>query len=750
MADTKETSYSKESDDSAERSRVHKEFNGRYRLAKKHWADWRKENRDLYDFIAGRQWDPVDEDQLNQEGRPVVTFNVAGKYIDAVTGLQINNRQEIRYFPRTNGAAKKNELMTGAVEWCRDVSNMVDEETDAFYDLALTGMGWMECYLDKDLDPEGVAAGKRVDNMEMLPDPVARQRNLEDAKFVIRERMVDHAEYEEIFGEYADQSEDDANPTEELDDSMIDEDTGISVIPSPHDYGDSSGNNGERQVSGKCPIQDYQFWVKETRYVVTHPEMGQSELTVEELKEAKPALDQALAAGQPIKVKKVRKKIYYRGWFSKGRMGPYGLSPYQGGFTYHAITGKRDRNKQCFYGLGRAMTDSQKWTNKFFSTILYSLMVNAKGGIMAEENAFKDSRKAESEWANPNSITWLKGGAISGDRPKIMPKPQSPYPEGMDRLMQFTMNAMPETVGLNAELLGLADREQSGVLETQRKQSAMAVVAWAFDAMRRYYRSIGRQMADYVVKYMPEGMIVKITGGDSAQYIPLMKQDIENISFDVIVDEAPTSTNMRERVWAVLEKMVPEMIAAGLPIPKEVLDYTPIPTDLAEAWKKTMEPSPEQQKQKQAEIEGLMLDNAVKKATAEKNAAAAEKDRADARQILTEINAPEANGTSEAMVKAQADVSIAKMKAAVDAQIEQLKADRKAQTEILIAKLKLDTQKEIETLKGVIDLKIGKMNAEAGIVQNTQNNASQERQAQLGNASKEKIAKSKPKPATKK
>jgi hypothetical protein len=69
-------------------------------------------------------------------------------------------------------------------------------------------MGWIECYLDRDIDPDGIVAGRRVDPLEMLPDPNARQRNLSDARFVIRERMMDHDEYEELFGEYAKDIED--------------------------------------------------------------------------------------------------------------------------------------------------------------------------------------------------------------------------------------------------------------------------------------------------------------------------------------------------------------------------------------------------------------------------------------------------------------------------------------------------------------------------------------------------------------
>jgi hypothetical protein len=759
--DSKKTS----SDDSEERARVKREFVFRFKQAKKHWADWRTEARDLYDFIAGRQWDDEDAAQLREEMRPVVTFNVAGKYMDAVTGLQINNRQDIRYFPRENGDAKVNELMTGAVSWCRDQSNMIDEETDAFYDSVLTGLGWMEGYLDKDLEPDGIAAGRRVDNMEMLPDPSARQRNLEDAKYVIRERLVDHEEYREIFGEYADDYTDDGIAVEELG-NEIDEDTGIQIIPSPHDYGDTEGSgSGERLSKGKCPVQDYQFWRRELRYVIAHPAMGSQELTKSEYEAQKGNLDKLLEAGEQVQVKKITKKVFYRAWFSKGKMGPYGESPYQGGFTYHAITGKRDRNKQCWYGLGRAMTDAQRWTNKFFSTILYCLMVGAKGGIMAEEDSFKDARKAESEWANPNAITWMKRGALSGvNGAKVQPKPKAEYPEGLDRLMEFTMNALPQTSGLNMEILGLADRVQAGVIEAQRKQSAMAIIAWAFDAMRRYYRSMGRQMARYVIDYMPEGIIVKINGKDQAQYVPLVK-DALGATFDVIVDEAPTSTNMRERVWAVIETLVPQLLQAGLTVPKEVLDYSPLPPDLAQKWKEALNPPPEAEMQKQLTMAGLKADVDVKTAKAAK-------DQADARKTLAEINAPEANGQSDAMVKANADVSIAKMKAEIDAHLEELKANKKAETEILIAKLKLDSEREIANLKMQIDLALGEKQIaaqeRAGIRDNAvalKTNAegieSKERQAKeankvaltsakMGNQTKEKIAKSKPKPAAKK
>lgn len=95
--------------------------------------------------------------------------------------------------------------------------------------------------------------------------------------------------------------------------------------------------------------------------------------------------------------------------------------------------------------------------------------------------------------------------------------------------------------------------------------------------------------------------------------------------------------------------------------------------------------------------------------------AKAQRDSADARRTLSEINAPEANAQSDAMVKAQADITIAKMEAAVEAHLEELRANKKAETEVLIARMKLASAAQIAQLEGIIDLKIGAMQADSAV-----------------------------------
>ena len=663
---------------------VLEEFNARFKLSKQHHADWRSEARSLYDMIAGKQWDRDDEAMMREQGRPVVTFNLASKYVDAIVGLQINNRQDIKFLPRELGDAKANELLTGAVQWGRDLTDVGDDETDAFMDCVLTGYGWMQGYLDRDILAEGVPTGQRVDPLEMFPDPSARKRNLTDGKYCIRVKFVDKDEYEEITG--ATVSDDTG-----LAELVAEEDDVLTVIEDPQDYR-SPGSADTRRRSRK-PVAEYEFWRRETQMAVQAKDYGQTLMELTEWKIYEPLLKRARAEYTATPVKK---RVYYRARICNGAVHELKRSPYQDGFTYHAITGKRDRNAGTFYGLGRNLVDPQKWVNKFFSTILYALMVGAKGGIMAEENTFADPRKAEAEWANPASITWVKEGALV--KGKIQDKPIAKYPEGLERLMTFSMNAIPNVSGLNTELLGLADRVQAGVVEAQRKQSAMAIISWAFDAMRRYYRSMGRQMAYYISEYMTEGTLVLINGESGRQYVPLVKSQLAK-TFDVVVDEAPTSVNMKERVWAVLETLIPQALQAGLRIPQEILDYSPLPTDLVEKWKEALKPDPEQQ-----QIGAETVKQTLEKLVAEvaKTKAGAQLDQAKAAEIIAELQRP----GEDPAAKEKMDLFKAQVEAKVEMQIAEFKSNREAETKLMIAEMNVKSAERIAEMNAIIDAKL--------------------------------------------
>lgn len=622
-----------------DREEVLREFKVRMKESEKHGDKWRTEAKELYDLQAGKQWSEADKEALRERyggAYPDTTFNLFNKYIDAVTGLQINNRQEIRYYPRKPGDSGVDEYSTGVAKWNRDQSEAEDEETDAFGDVFLTGMAWIEHELLDEQDPESPYIGQeRRDPLKMRWDPRARRRNLVDRRYQIYLQDMSSEEYEEFFGEEAENLEGAA--------SWMPEDSSPQRVTIPNDYG--TGTLGVEQPPA-IYVADYQFCrLRDSWNVVAQfPEGELSQtFTKAEWRVTKKDLQ---AAGISFKAERVQIRVHYRARICGDEIKKLHELPC--GFTYEAITGKRDRNSNTWYGMGRVIRDPQMWVNKFFASILYTISVNAKGGLMAEEDAFEDQSKAESSWANPAAITWVAPGALANG--KVQPKPPAQYPQGMDRLMEFTLSLLPLTSGMNPELMGLADREQPGVLEAQRKQSAMSIIAWVFDAMRRYYKRSGTLLLSMIREYLSEGQLVRITGKEGARYVPLIKNKLV-AKYDVIVDEAPTSVNMRERVWVILNQIIPMALQAGIPVPPDVLDYAPLPQDLAQKWKKRLEPTPQQQQDQQQQQQ-----TAQRAADAQiaKDESAAQLNIAKVQQIGVESNLkPQSTAISDALTQAQ-------------------------------------------------------------------------------------------------
>jgi hypothetical protein len=79
-------------------------------------------------------------------------------------------------------------------------------------------------------------------------------------------------------------------------------------------------------------------------------------------------------------------------------------------------------------------------------------------------------------------------------------------------------------------------------------------------------------------------------------YIQLVKQP-DVLKYDIIVDESTQSRDVRERHFQALMQVVPMALQAGVPIPKEVIDYAPLPETLRAKWKEKLLEAESQPKQ---------------------------------------------------------------------------------------------------------------------------------------------------------
>jgi hypothetical protein len=250
---------------------------------------------------------------------------------------------------------------------------------------------------------------------------------------------------------------------------------------------------------------------------------------------------------------------------------------------WECITGFNDKIKKQFYGVVRPMKDPQRWSNKYFSQVMYLLNSKAKGGILAERGAFDDDRQAEESWAKSDTITWLKSGSLSGPNAKVTSKPESQFPAGFWTLFQETKEAINDVTGLSAEFIGTREVDQAGVLEYQRKQSSLNLLAPLFNSLRRYRKRQGRIMLYLIQNFLSDGRLIRIVGQDKAQYVPLTRDKVANAEYDIIVDDAPTSPNEKERTWQILMQLMP-IVKDQVPpdMMLQLMKYSPLPASLVD------------------------------------------------------------------------------------------------------------------------------------------------------------------------
>lgn len=590
-ADVATNAYSSDADGDATVLKGNDEIASRawknWRATRNHLSKWRKEAAECYDMVAGRQWSTEDEAALKEQLRPVVTFNRTDVVVNSVSGYEINNRQEVAYQPRGVEDTGAVQVMSAAADWVRDSCDAEDEESDSFFDSLVCGLGTIEHRMDYDSDPDGMMCVDRVDPLEMGYDPAAVKRNLLDRRWDIRGKWWDIDVAKTTWPKFMfNVSINVPGDTDDLDEKEpIDREAARR-------YEDTGIGDQEDRRRGKIFILEF-TWFDREEYVTALNLKG-------ELEDITPKAFAKLTAKMerlglpPMKGVTRTRKVFKRAFV----YGPDTINkddldaPCREGFHYQFITGKRDRNKNVWYGLVRPMMDPQRWANKFFSQTMHMINANAKGGVVSEEGAMADDAvEVERKIAKPGWHIVMRQGKLEAI--KFVPPPQ--IPSNTFDLMQFAISSGRDVTGVNVELLGLADREQPGVLEHSRKQSAMAILSPFFNSMRHYRKQSGRLTLWFIREHMSDGRLIRIVGPQGEEYVPLTKQP-GFIKYDVVVDQSPTSPNGKELIFAILTQIIPMLVKGGAPVPPEVFDYVPnLPAKLAQQLKKAIQPSPEAQ-----------------------------------------------------------------------------------------------------------------------------------------------------------
>jgi len=586
--------------------------------ADQHWSTWAEEAREDYDMVAGRQWEPEAIAEMEEDNRIPVTFNRIETTIDAVSGAEIMGRQEVTYLPRTVEDTGVTDVLSQGAQWLRQSCDAEDEESEACRDTLICGIGVTETRVSYDEEPDGQIIIERCDPLQFKVDPSSKKANFADARYIKRDVPMSKEEAEEEFGDLDFDQTDSTN-------------TRTPVIVDPQvRYKNGEGQEGS---DNEVKVTEYQWFESYHVNRIQHP------ITGEEVEIDDEALEVVMAESPGVELQPVRQKRrrYWKAFVVAGQV--HDKTEIEAGqFTYKFITGKRDRNKGTYYGLVRPMKSPQRFSNKFFSSMLEQFIKGAKGGVMAEEGAVADQRQFENSWAQSDAITWVPNGSLSQNR--IQEKPNQPLSPALPPMLEFSVSSIRDVTGVNLEMLGGADRQQPGILEHQRKQAAYGILSAFFNAFRRYRKIQGRLFLKMMQLYLPEDQLVRIVGDDGeAKYVPLALSQ-EAGKYDVIVDEAPTSPNQKERIFAILTQFQGMIAEASPEIQAELVKYSPLPAALSEKLVKIlMTPAPpDPMAEKQAQLGMAGMEQNVRKVASEatENEANAKQSDAAAAKDLTE------------------------------------------------------------------------------------------------------------------
>lgn len=644
-------------------------------------SQWREDAREWYAFRDGDQWTEADKSALQAQLRTPVAFNRVGPMVDSVAGSEVNNRQQVQYIPRQLGDSGLNEVLTGAAEYIRQQCDAEDEESDAFVDAITCGVGVTETRLDYEDDPDGQILIERRDPLMCRWDPAAKKRNLMDRRWQQYDAWMSR---EEILAKW---------PDAELMGvgDGIDSDGGQFGDNSSADkYADAVADKyGYDKRNGKLRVTHHQWYETESFYQVLDP-ASQSIIDLSKEEHAKLQGRLKDLGLFPYDSVKKQRRVYKQAFVCGAETLEDGDVPCNR-FTFHFITAKRDRNRNTWFGIVKPMIDPQRWANKFFSQILHIVNTNAKGGLLAEEDAIENLQKFKEDWAKADSVSIVEPGALSSG--KIQPKPPPAIPQSLNDMLTFSISSMRDVTGINLELLGMTDRQQAGIVEAQRKQSAMTVLASLFDGLRRYRKEQGRTLAKFIQEYLSDGRLVRIVGGDGTErYVPLVR-DPQAMQYDVIVDEAPTSLNQKEKTFGVLMQMLPNLAQMGIPFAPELLEYSPLPSAMVEKWTQIIRSQPQmdprmiqQLQQANAQLQQQLQQATMRLQNKDQEIVA----RLQEAQMKSDTDL--AASLNKARMEAQADYASQVEKAKLDAQAAIEKAILDAQAKVAVAQVTAQAQ----------------------------------------------------------
>lgn len=599
--------------------------------------DWRdKELLDSYCVDEGRQWLPEDYDQYITDNITPYTINKTSPVIDSIAGFEIQNRTEVKYIPRLVNPEDAGfaDVVENGVNWIENTSQSSFYNSQAFRDMLVCGIGATDTLVTYTHNDRGQADEERIFPGFLMYDPAARAKNMKDAGWLAKAKVV----YEDSI---LDDEDDDENVYTGGSFSFCDQEflnffgvmnskialrviydyqwcalMDVWRIPNPF-VGQQITQNPLFMNYAAAAEKTYGFNLDDSSFTFTKKKFRQ-------FKESCAALGIPLA--KPTKQKKYH---YYRAVIKNGKISSKSENYSQMGYSIKVMTGKYSEIDQCYYGVVRAMKESQRLYNKSISDMQGFLNTVPKGGVIIESDAVDDIKGFIRTWVKSKLVTVVKPGAIS--KGKLLQKQAPNLPDAIPQMLSTMDNSMMQTAGVNPQFMGLMEsKEMTAQLQGQLVRQALSTLAQYFDAKKFFTIDKGHLYIDclrVLAENDPGRLVRNIVGKEGAKYIELFADDIA-AEYDIEIEDTPETPDERQARFERLLEMAGLLAQKDVNILPLVVQDAPLPQDKIDQIMQAMQPPPPPQPDLVQE-ELVKSTTALQYANAEKNKADANKSQMD-------------------------------------------------------------------------------------------------------------------------
>ena len=627
-----------------------------------------KKARKCENFFAGVQWEQADLEVLRAQRRPALTINKILPTLANIAGEQINNRTEISFRPRREGATEGTaEALTRVFMQISDNNQLPWVRTDVYMDGLIGGRGFFDVRLSFSDSLQGEARIRQLNPKNVLIDSDASSYDPAEWSDVIVTKWLTLDEVELTYGK---------KWREKLNMHAS------QMMPYAYDasdweedrFGTPASNAGWSLTPESQPVLrvvrvlERQWRKLDRREHFVHlvsgdiraiPEgWGRDEISFflqqspnyATVARTTPRIRWTVCAGN---------EVLHDEW-----------SPYKN-FTVVPFFPYFRRGRTI--GAGENLLGPQELLNKVSSQELHVINTTANSGWQIKAGSLQNMSAAELEERGAQTGLVLELDDI-GDAKKIEP---NQIPSGLDRISYKAEEHLKTIAGVPDYATGFAREDVSAKALKANQVQASSNYAVVQDNMVRTDHFLARALLDLVQEYYTEERLIFITTDPLRQKTEEFKinevspegsiiNDLTLGEYSIVVTNQPERDTLEDSTFMQAVEMRKEL---GVQIPDSVLiqnSRIANKTAVIEAIN-ALNSSPEAQQMKQldlqqraAEIDKIQSDAARDKADSQAKLIKAQQDAINLQHPIS----------PDVHLRVQADLAAHKYKVDTDAQIE--------------------------------------------------------------------------------